>query len=85
MIEYELIKVTWLDITSKSEPWIDLDEVREMKPATMVSVGWLIVDSESFITVASTLDCIDDIAGDVNCIPQSTVLLVEPVQACEAN
>jgi len=85
VIEYELVKLTWLDITSKSEPWIDFDEVRDMKPATMVSVGWVVVDSEVFITLASTLDCVDEIAGDVNCIPKSTILRIEPVQTYEAN
>ena len=64
----------WLDITSQSEPWISLDEAVSMKPAVMVSLGWIIKETLEYITIASTVDTEEELVGDVNCIPRAAIL-----------
>ena len=66
--------VKWLDITAQSEPWISLDEAKDMKPAVMVSLGWIIKETLEYITIASTVDTEDELVGDVNCIPRAAIL-----------
>tara|TARA_R110000824_G_scaffold195727_1_gene378601 strand:+ start:627 stop:890 length:264 start_codon:yes stop_codon:yes gene_type:complete len=72
-----LARITWLDITSKSEPWIHIDEALEMKPAKMQTLGWIIFDNSEYVIIASTLEISEDLAGDVNCIPFGTILEIE--------
>ena len=48
--------VKWLDITSQGDPWIDMADAVAMKPAVMVSLGWIIREAPDFFTLASTLD-----------------------------
>mgnify|MGYP003662644038 CR=1 FL=1 len=71
--------VLWLDITSKTEPWICLDEAVEMRPATMRTVGWIIEDTPDYITIASTIDTTDDLVGDVNCIPRGVIVEIRHI------
>ncbi len=71
------VKITWLDITSQTDPWIDMDEALEMKPAIMVSVGWIVKDTLEFVTLASTLDTEEELVGDVNCIPRATIMSID--------
>ena len=73
------VQIVWLDITSKSEPWISLDEAVEMEPAMMVTVGCLLEENASFVTIASTLDISEELVGDVNCIPRGTILEIKPI------
>ena len=71
------VKITWLDITSQTDPWIDIDDAMEMKPAIMISVGWIVKDNIDFVTLASTVDTEEELVGDVNCIPRSTIMSIE--------
>ena len=66
--------VLWLDITSKTEPWICHEEAIEMRPATMRTVGWVLEDNSEYIIIASTVDTSDELVGDVNCIPKGVIL-----------
>jgi len=70
----------WLDITSQSEPWMSLDDALEMKPAVMMSVGWIVKETPEYITIASTYDTDEELVGDVNCIPRKTIMEIIPVR-----
>jgi len=72
----EVKLVTWLDITSQTEPWIDLTEAQDMKPATMVTLGWIVKETSAFVTLASTHDLDEDLVGDVNCIPRPAIISI---------
>jgi hypothetical protein len=69
-----LMLVKWLDITSQGDPWIDMADAMAMKPAVMVSLGWIIREAPDFFTLASTLDTEEELVGDVNCIPRAAIL-----------
>jgi hypothetical protein len=71
--------IKWLDITSQSEPWISLEEARDMKPAAMVSLGWVIKETAEYITIASTVDTEEELVGDVNCIPRLVIIEMTPL------
>ena len=75
--------VKWLDITSQSEPWISLEEAKSMKPAVMVSLGWIIKETPDFITFASTVDTEEELVGDVNCIPRLVILEMMPLTSVD--
>lgn len=73
--------VKWLDITSQSEPWISLEEAISMKPAVMVSLGWIIKETLEYITIASTVDTEEELVGDVNCIPRLVIIEMIPLSS----
>jgi len=80
----ELKMVTWLDITSQTEPWIDVGEAKEMKPAKMITLGWIVKETHEFITLASTLDAEEELVGDVNCIPRPAILSIIHLSVVDA-
>ena len=51
----------------------------DMKPAVMVSVGWIVKETAEFVTIASTLDTEEELVGDVNCIPRRSIMEIAPV------
>lgn len=72
-----MILVTWVDITSQTEPWIDVEEARQLRPARMITAGWIVEQTPEYLTIASTVDLDSDLVGDVNCIPTRTLLEVK--------
>lgn len=70
----------WLDITSQSEPWMSVEDALDMKPAVMLSVGWIVKETPEYITIASTLDMEEELVGDVNCIPRKTIMEIIPIR-----
>lgn len=70
-----LVMVHWRDITGHERPWLETDEVLEMQPAPMVSVGVLVDLNENYLTLAGTWETGDDPQfGNVNCIPRGCVV-----------
>ncbi len=78
------VRITWLDITSQTDPWIDIDDAMEMKPAIMISVGWIVKENIDFVTLASTVDTEEELVGDVNCIPRPTIMNIEPLETSKS-
>ncbi len=74
-----MIQVTWVDITSQTEPWIEVEEARQLRPARMVTAGWIVEQTPEYLTIASTVDLDSDSVGDVNCIPTRTLLEVKSI------
>jgi hypothetical protein len=54
-----LVKVTWLDATQDDAPdepaWKDMDESKEVQPATITSVGFLIAKRKTHIVLAQSI------------------------------
>ena len=83
----KLVAVTWTDTVGHpdNDAWMSKDEAMDMKPAPMTTVGYLLVQTEEYITVASTksVDDKDDCFGNVNAIPRACITAV--VALCDLN
>ena len=74
----EWLVVHWCDIVCVEEPWITPEEADDLQPAKMITVGWLVKDTEEFLVLASTFeDAKDPQLGNVNCIPKGVISRIE--------
>lgn len=53
--EAPLVFVKWRDIlgSSRDGGWTDLDEIKDMKPGAIESVGWLAAETKDTITIVA--------------------------------
>lgn len=55
--QYPLVEVLWDDATSVSgEEWADISEAIKCKPAKTVSVGYMVADKDSHVTLVATVN-----------------------------
>jgi|TARA_R100001244_G_scaffold130304_1_gene102348 hypothetical protein len=80
----KLVKVTWNDSTETSDSgWVSLDSAKKDRPCKIASVGWLINETDEFITIAGDVDANeiesekDDLLGRVECIPRGCIVKIE--------
>ena len=80
----KLVKVTWNDSAETSDSgWVSLDSAKKDRPCKIASVGWLINETNEFITIAGDTDANeienekDDLLGRVECIPKGCVIKIE--------
>ena len=70
-----LVMVHWSDITGHDTPWVQPEDVLEMTPASMVTVGVLVKLTEGYLTIAGTWEIGSEPQyGNVNCIPRGCVV-----------
>ena len=82
----DLVLVHWTDTVGHGDSaWMTSDEAIDVKPCPMVTIGYLLFDSESYIVVAGTrsIDVDDDTFGNVNSIPKCCVTAVTAI--CDRN
>ena len=73
-VGWPLVLIKWQDIIGIERPWLDPEEVLELRPASMVSVGVLLNQNEDFVTLAGTWESRDEPPfGNVNCIPRGVI------------
>jgi hypothetical protein len=68
-----IYQVTWQDIIRPDETWLFEDEAKDLVPATIVTVGWVVYKDESNLIIASSKGDGGQF-GDINCIPMAVVL-----------
>tara|TARA_R100000700_G_C3054333_1_gene72134 strand:- start:231 stop:497 length:267 start_codon:yes stop_codon:yes gene_type:complete len=85
-----LVKVLWFDTNETSDSgWVSMADAKKDKPCKVASVGWLVHETEKFITIAADIDGNsieedkDDLLGRTQCFPKGcvesiTTLLEEP-------
>ena len=61
-----------MDITGMDEPWGELKDAEELTPAYVTTAGWVVVEHEEYIVVASTTGTEGEL-GNLNCIPKGVV------------
>jgi hypothetical protein len=70
--------VTWVDIVSDGGGWSTLSEALTYRPLTVETQGWIIQETEDFITVISTLSpAIEDeepAVGGIHAIPRGCII-----------
>tara|TARA_R110002051_G_C8414103_1_gene450635 strand:- start:39 stop:308 length:270 start_codon:yes stop_codon:yes gene_type:complete len=69
-----LVLIEWQDIVGIERPWLDTEEVLELQPSSMVSVGVIVNQNENFVTLAGTWESGDERQfGNVTCIPRGVI------------
>jgi len=77
------VLVHWLDITSCEHPWMTKEEVADVQPTEMWSVGTVISNSDKALVIAGTYDPQNESYGNVNALPKGIVLSIRPLRiAC---
>ncbi len=75
-----LYEITWLDIQSCDEPWVDLKEAMEMKPIEMTTLGYLLEANKDYVVIVSTMCSDKESVGSVNAIPMAVIKCLMPVR-----
>ena len=70
---FKLLYVQWEDALSGGANWKTRTEIEELKPAKMVSIGWLVAAGETYITLVSHMCQPDDQFGGEICIPRAWI------------
>ena len=60
-IETDWRMVIWDDITSSEMPWMDRAEACELKPATILSVGTVVNETDEFKKIIKILGIADKV------------------------
>lgn len=85
MSDHRLVKVVWRDIQGLEDTWETLEEIRELSPVSIETVGWIIVESEEYITMTSSLSTDKTFGGSVTAIPKGcidSVVVVSEASGC---
>jgi hypothetical protein len=80
--ETPVVLIEWQDIVGMGSGWVTHQEIMEAQPATMVTVGWVLRETEDFLVVGATVEIGGDgQLGDVSVIPKAVVVRRLPLGA----
>ena len=85
MDEYRLVKVVWKDIQGLDETWVDISDVLEFEPVSIETVGWIVVESEEYYTILSSLSADKTFGGSITSVPKGcveSIVLVSDFSGC---
>jgi hypothetical protein len=68
-----ILIVTWNDSCSLRNGWKDTAEVAAMSPCSIESIGFVVSDTKSHVTLASSLDDQGHAEGEM-CIPKGCIV-----------
>ena len=67
-------QITWVDISSRPQPWLSLEEAKELRPCVCISLGKVVHEDDQVVVLAGSFgppDSEDDPdVGMVTCIPK---------------
>jgi hypothetical protein len=81
MTDRRYVLVVWVDPTSGTHGWKDLKDVAAIKPPVANSVGWIVNETDEFLTLISH-QSEDEVDGEV-CIPRACIRQVQELKAVE--
>jgi hypothetical protein len=71
----KIVKVKWVDSKGVTPEWEFKDELKPLKPCRCVSVGFLIKETKTYITVAQSVGN-DQVVGRMT-IPKCSILKIK--------
>jgi hypothetical protein len=83
MDEYRLVRVVWKDIQGLEGAWTSLEEIQEMAPVSIETLGWIIKEDEEHLTMVSSLAFDQTFAGSVTSIPKGCIEDIRLVTVCQ--
>jgi hypothetical protein len=69
----KLVIVTWADSAAFDAGWKDDTKVERMAPSRITSVGWLMAETKTHVTLAAHITSEGHVTGEM-CIPRGCVL-----------
>ena len=75
----KIVLVNWLDSNSNSA-WHNITEAKHLRPSPCVTIGYVLEDTEEYITIASSFATENDSVSDVICIPKFAVQSIETIR-----
>ena len=80
----KLVKVVWYDTNETSDSgWVSMAEAKKDRPCKVASVGWLVNETDKFITIAADIDG-NDIEEDKEEVEEKNFLQWTPGLIVEA-
>jgi len=74
-----VVMVRWVDSCSSSNLWSNREDIEEAKPLECLTIGFVVWETESHLTLAASLSNDgDQVAGDM-CIPQPCIIEITEV------
>ena len=70
----KVVEIRWLDSLTQS-PWTDLDETKQLLPVTVISVGYLVYETETAITIAGMIG-LENCMSMIQVIPKGCILTI---------
>jgi hypothetical protein len=67
----KLVLIEWLDAVTDDAGWKKIEDVKKTRPPVCKSVGWILKETKTHITIAATIHG-DDCDGDVT-IPRGMI------------
>lgn len=75
MKKTKLVYVTWNDATGHTQgSWDSVRDVEEWKPMVVHSIGWIIADTDTHITIAGTYTDDKKDCSAAHCIPKAMII-----------
>lgn len=74
-----LVLVHWLDILGEDDAWSSSEDVYDLKPAEISTVGRIVFQTDDYIVVVSSWDHSGDHFGNVNCIPRGVIRTITEI------
>ncbi|MGA1606889.1 MAG: hypothetical protein ACO4CT_07880 [Planctomycetota bacterium] len=80
-MDHPWVMVRWTDIVGVEAPWVTREEIEELRPAEMLTVGQIVALEDDFIVVAGTVEASrEGHFGNVNVIPRGVILSISHLQ-----
>ena len=80
----KLVKVVWYDTNETSDSgWVSMAEAKKDRPCKVASVGWLVNETDKFITIAADIDGNDieedkdDLLGRTQCFQKGCIIEIK--------
>ena len=69
--EYKIICVEWLDSRGVTSEWEILEDLEELRPVVITSIGYLLSENKGYITICQNISP-DQVAGRIT-IPKRCI------------
>lgn len=78
-----IVQVTWLDAQDHADKWADVADVEAWggEDCAILSVGFVVKETDRYLTIAGDFDASDSDLGRVTKIPRKMILHVEDLTA----
>ncbi len=76
----DLVKVVWIDTNGIDDSWVSREDVLDITPIEMETIGYLVENDDVFVTVSGTVSDCRELFGNVNCIPRCCVRSIQPLK-----
>lgn len=71
--------VEWVDIAGYDGSWMEMEDAQKYTPLAVKTCGWVVNETDSYITVVSSISTDEETTGGVNSIPKGCIVSMTPL------